>query len=60
MLHILAVAPLMIYIGYNKKDTPRFAYELAVMIAFAAGGYHLYSIVNQLDVNDNKGEVVKK
>ncbi len=60
ILHILTVAPLLIYIGYNKKDTPRFAYELAVMIAFAAGGYHLYSIVNQLDVNENKSDTIKK
>ena len=54
LLHILTVAPLLIYIGYNKKDTPRFAYELSIMIAFAAGGYHLYSIVNQLDTNEKK------
>lgn len=60
MLHVLTVAPLLIYIGYYKKDTPRFAYELAIMIAFAAGGYHLYSIINQLDVNENKGDTIKK
>lgn len=54
MLHILTIAPLLIYIGYYKKDTPRFAYELSIMLAFAAGGYHLYNIVNQLDTNENK------
>ena len=60
LLHVWTVAPLMIYIGYYKKDTPRFAYELSIMTAFAAGGYHLYSIVNQLDINENKAETSKK
>jgi len=50
-IHVLVVAPLLIYIGYHKKDTPRFAYELLLMLAFAAGGYHLFSIVRQLDAH---------
>jgi hypothetical protein len=54
MLHIFTIAPLLIYIGYNKKDTPRFAYELSIMLAFAAGGYHIYSIVNHLDIDSKK------
>jgi hypothetical protein len=45
------VAPLLIYIGYNKKETPRFAYELMLMGGFAAGGYHLFSVVKQLDTH---------
>jgi hypothetical protein len=53
-IHVLLVAPLLIYVGYGKKDTPRFGYELMIMTAFAAGGYHLYSIVNQLDTNEKK------
>lgn len=50
-LHVLTIAPLLIYIGYNKKETPRFAYELMLMLGFAAGGYHLFSIVRQLDTH---------
>lgn len=50
-LHILTVAPLLIYIGYNKKDTPRFAYELLLMLAFAAGGYHVFSLVKMLEAH---------
>jgi succinate dehydrogenase hydrophobic anchor subunit len=50
-LHILTVAPLLIYIGYHKKDTPRFAYELMLMLAFAAGGYHVFSIVRMLEAH---------
>jgi lipoprotein signal peptidase len=50
-LHLIAVAPLLLYIGYHKKETPRFAYELLLMLGFAAGGYHLFSVVKQLDAH---------
>jgi hypothetical protein len=50
-IHVLLVAPLLIYIGYNKKETPRSAYELLLMAGFAAGGYHLFSIVKQLQAH---------
>lgn len=50
-IHVLLVAPLLIYIGYNKKETPRSSYELLLMAGFAAGGYHLFSLVKQLDAH---------
>jgi hypothetical protein len=50
-IHVLLVAPLLIYIGYNKKETPRSAYELLLMAGFAAGGYHLFSLVKQLEAH---------
>jgi hypothetical protein len=50
-IHVLLVAPLLIYIGYNKKDTPRSAYELLLMGGFAAAGYHLFSLVKQLNAH---------
>lgn len=43
-LHILTIAPLLLYIGYHRQNTPRFAYELLLMLGFAAGGYHLFSL----------------
>ena len=49
-IHLLLIAPLLIYIGYYKKDTPRSAYEMLLMLGFAAGGYHLYSLVKMLQV----------
>ena len=52
MLHILFVAPLMIYIGYNKTESLRFSYELMLMIGFAALGYHLFSMVRTLQTLD--------
>ena len=48
-LHLFIIAPVLLYIGYHKKETPRSAYELMLMLGFAAGGYHLFSLVKQLD-----------
>jgi hypothetical protein len=50
-LHVLLVAPLLMYIGYNKKETPRFAYELLLILAFGAGGYHTMSLIRSLDAH---------
>ena len=49
-IHAFLVAPLLLYIGYHKKETPRFAYELLLMAGFAAAGYHLFSLVRMLDL----------
>lgn len=45
LIHVLAIAPIMIYVGYMSKKTPRSAYEILGLITFAALGYHLYSLV---------------
>jgi hypothetical protein len=44
----LLVAPLLFWIGYYKKDTSRQAFEMLLLLAFAAGGYNLYNLVVQL------------
>ena len=46
-IHLFAVAPLLIFIGSKGYDTPRWAFELLALFAFAALGYHIYSIVMQ-------------
>ena len=53
LLHCLVIAPLMIYIGYLGKKTPRPAYELLAILGFGALGYHMYNIVTQLQLVDN-------
>ena len=53
-IHVAFVAPLLIYIGYYKKETPRFAYELLLMLGFAALGYHTYSMVKALNTVDTR------
>jgi len=50
-IHVIIIAPLLLFIGYNKKETPRYAYELLLMLGFAAGGYHLFSVVKQLEAH---------
>jgi hypothetical protein len=40
----------MIYIGYKGKDTPRYAYELLALVAFAALGYHTYHLIVSMNV----------
>ncbi len=60
ILHVLAVAPLLIYIGAKSYDTPRWAFEVLAMLGFAALGYHLYSIVLELQDMNNKEASVKK
>jgi hypothetical protein len=49
-LHFLIIAPLLFYIGYNARDTPRAAYELLAMVAFAAFGYHLYNLIKSINM----------
>jgi hypothetical protein len=45
LMHVLIIAPLLIYIGAKGKDTPRPAFEMLLLTAFAAFGYHLYYLV---------------
>lgn len=42
LIHILVVGPLLVYIGYNVDKTQRLYFELLLMLAFAAIGYHGY------------------
>lgn len=47
LIHILLVGPLLIYIGYNREKTKRLYFELLLMLAFAAIGYHGYYMINE-------------
>jgi len=49
LIHILTIAPLLIYIGINEKDTPRYAYEILLMISFAALGYHMITLIKGIN-----------
>jgi len=52
MVHVFAVAPILLYIGSQAYDTPRWAYEILLMEVFAALGYHLYNLVMSLQPSD--------
>ena len=50
LIHVFYVAPLLIYIGWREKDTPRYVYELLALVGFAALGYHTYQLVVGMNV----------
>ena len=54
ILHVFTVAPLLIYIGCMGYDTPRWAFEVMAMFGFAVIGYHIYSMVMQIQRMDDK------
>jgi hypothetical protein len=45
-IHIFIVGPLLIYIGLNREKTPRYWFEILLMLGFAAIGYHGYYLFN--------------
>ncbi len=45
-IHAIYLGPLLIYIGWKKYDTPRPAYEVLTLFAFAALGYHFLTVAN--------------
>lgn len=49
LIHMIWIGPLLMYIGANKKDTPRSAYELLLLSGFAALGYHTYELATHYD-----------
>ena len=44
-IHVLFIAPLLIWIGYYEKKTERPAYDMLLLVAFGALGFHLYKLV---------------
>ena len=57
MIHVFFVAPLLLFIGKNAYDTPRWAFELLALEAFAALGYHTYRIIMAVqDLHSNSSE----
>jgi len=45
LVHVAIVAPLLLWIGYHAKKSERPAYDMLLLIAFGAFGYHLYKLI---------------
>jgi hypothetical protein len=45
IIHVLFVAPLLMWIGFYEKKTERPAYDMLLILAFGAFGYHLYKLI---------------
>lgn len=41
-IHLLLVVPVLAWIALHRKEAPRRAYEMAMLLGFAALGYHGY------------------
>jgi uncharacterized membrane protein len=54
LMHIGLIAPLLFWIGYYKKDTTRPAFEMLLLLAFAALGYNLKSLVTETSTVSGK------
>lgn len=56
LIHAFIIAPLLLFIGFNGRETPRSAYELLAMVGFAGLGYHLYSLITMIQIHDRFAE----
>jgi len=45
-IHIFIVGPLLVFIGLYQKATPTKIFEIVLMVAFAALGYHGFKLIN--------------
>jgi hypothetical protein len=50
VIHAVFIGPLLIYIGYTGKDTPRSAYEILALFGFGALGYHIYHTILSMNL----------
>ena len=45
LIHVFLIAPLLLWIGYYAKRTERPAYDMLLISAFGALGFHLYKLI---------------
>jgi hypothetical protein len=45
LIHVFLIAPLLLWIGYYAKRTERPAYDMLLIAAFGALGFHLYRLI---------------
>lgn len=47
-IHIFLVAPLLMIVGYHKKEASRRYFEMLMMLGFAAVGYHGLYLIREM------------
>ena len=45
LIHVFLIAPLLLWIGYYAKRTEHPAYDMLLISAFGALGFHLYKLI---------------
>lgn len=48
LIHVVLVAPLLIYIGYMKSKAHKMSLDLLLLMGVNAFFYHLYKLYNSL------------
>ena len=56
LIHVTLVAPLLLWIGYQGKKTDRSAYNMLLLLAFGALGYHTYKAILLTELLGRKEE----
>lgn len=54
LFHMFLIGPLLIYIGLMETQTPRAAYELLAIAGFGAAGYHIYYLIQMMNLVEKK------
>ena len=49
MFHLIAVVPALLWIGSYGKEASRYPYEIILLLGFGSLGYHIYSLMLQLN-----------
>jgi len=55
-IHIFIIAPILLYVGYNQKETKRLYYEILLLLGFSAIGYHGYYALQDIEFLSIKNE----
>jgi hypothetical protein len=50
LIHLLVVSPIVAYIGYYREQTPRYVFEILLMLGFASIGYHGLYLLEEFGV----------
>ena len=53
-MHIFYVGPILMYIGHQKTDTPRYIYEILLIMGFASIGYHGLYVLEDLGMYNSQ------
>lgn len=48
LIHIVVVAPLLIYVGYKNKSAQKIAFDVMLILGLVVFLYHLYKLYKSL------------
>ena len=57
LIHIVFVAPLLIYVGYMNKNSHKIAFDVMLIIGLVVFLYHLYKLYKSLSYKKENTKV---